>query len=167
MMYLEFKRVEILIIEVKIVKDAENSNGLARVDATVANGEGEGGNLSKPRRSVPMKRIDARPTTEQVTPTPIGSTAAIRAELESAILPVLEEISIGEQNAAANVVNALIPRVIAARSAQSENRIASHVRSMAGEVAMDSVATFQKVFASNETIVNSMADDLFNELCPV
>ncbi|MGL5061080.1 MAG: hypothetical protein ACRC62_13990 [Microcoleus sp.] len=115
----------------------------------------------------PVKRTMQKPSVEELTPKPIGGTAAIRAELEGALAPVLQEISDGEYNAAARVVNALIPRIIQARSAQSEQRIADHVRDMAGEVAIDAIGNFPGVFASNQTAINSMADVLFDELCQV
>ena len=142
----------------------DDQNGLVPVDKTAA--------LNAPvpnphHRSVPMKRTGEKLTTDKVTPGPIGGTGKIKAVLESAIAPLLEEFNTHEYNSAVEVVNGLIPRIIAARSAQTETRIAAHVRHIAEEVAIDSLATFPGFAGSNTVSLQSMADSLFDELCPV
>lgn len=140
----------------------DDQNGLARVDQTAA------ANVPGPvaRRNAPMKRGD-RLTTEQVTPAALDGTNKVKAELETVLLPIFERMASDEQDAAWDVVNRLIPQAIARRSAQTELRIASNVRSYAGEVAAESLATFQSVSTSNSAQLFNMADVLLNELCPV
>ena len=137
----------------------DDQNGLARVDPTASN-------TPVPRRAVPMKRGD-RPTTEDLTPAALGGTSKVRTELETVLIPIFEQMASNEQNAAWDVVNRLIPEAIARRSAQTELRIASNVRSYAGEVASESLATFQGISSSNSAQLSNMADSLLNELCPV
>ena len=140
----------------------DDQNGLARVDKTAAS------NVPGPvaRRNAPMKRGD-RLTAEQVTPAALDGTNKVKAELETVLLPIFEQMASDEQDAAWDVVNRLIPQAIARRSAQTELRIASNVRSYAGEVAAESLATFQSVSTSNSAVLSNMADSLLNELCPV
>ena len=140
----------------------DEQNSLARVDKTAAS------NVPGPvaRHNAPMKRGD-RLTTEQVTPAALDGTNKVKAELETVLLPIFERMASDEQDAAWDVVNRLIPQAIARRSAQTELRIASNVRSYAGEVAAESLATFQSVSTSNSAVLSNMADSLLNELCPV
>ena len=115
----------------------DDQNGLVPVDKTAA--------LNAPvpntqqRRSVPMKRTNERPSTEDLTPVPLTGTGMIRAELESVILPIFEQMANDEWNDASRVVSNLIPQAISTRSAQREHRIAANVRIIAGEVG---VATY-------------------------
>ena len=139
----------------------DDQNGLARVDPTAANTP-----VPTARRTVPMKRGD-RPTTEDLTPAALDGTSKVRTELETVLLPIFEQMASNEQNAAWDVVNRLIPEAIARRSAQTELSIASNVRSYAGEVAAESLATFQGVSSSNSAQLSNMADLLLDELCPV
>ena len=144
------------------MKRDDDQNGLARVDSTAA------ANVPGPvaQRNAPMKRGD-RPTTEDLTPAALGGTSKVKAELETVLLPIFEQMASDEDDAAWAVVKNLIPRAIARRSAQSELRIASNVRTYAGEVAAESLATFQSVSTSNSAVLSNMADTLLNELCPV
>ena len=139
----------------------DDQNGLARVDKTAANMT-----PTPPRRSAPMKRTVQRPSTEQLTPAPLAGTDKIKAELESALSPIFEEIENSERSAAAMVVSNLIPRAIAARSAQSEVRIAANVKEMAEEVAAESLETFSAVDSSNTVMLVSLADTIFGQLFP-
>ena len=140
----------------------DDQNGLARVDQTAA------ANVPGPvaRRNAPMKRGD-RLTADQVTPAALDGTNKVKAELETVLLPIFERMASDEQDAAWDVVNRLIPHAIARRAAQAEDRIASNVRNYAGEVAAESLATFQSVSTSNSAVLSNMADTLLNELCPV
>lgn len=139
----------------------DEQNGLARVDKTATNMT-----PTPPRRSVPMKRTTERPTTEQLTPSPLAGTEKIKAELESALTPIFEEIEHSERSAAAMVVSNLIPRAIAARSAQSEARIAANVKELVEEVAAESLETFSAVDSSNSVMLVSLADTIFGQLFP-
>ena len=143
----------------------DEQNGLARVDKTAAS------NVPVPstqqRRSVPMKRTNERPSTEDLTPVPLTGTGMIRAELESVILPIFEQMANDEWNDASRVVSNLIPQAIATRSAQRENRIAANVRIIAGEVGQESLATFQGINDGNTAMLTGMVDSLLGELCPV
>ena len=143
----------------------DEQNGLARVDKTAAS------NVPVPstqqRRSVPMKRTNERPSTEDLTPVPLTGTGMIRAELESVILPIFEQMANDEWNDASRVVSNLIPQAIATRSAQRENRIAANVRIIAGEVGQESLATFQGINDGNTAMLAGMVDSLLGELCSV
>ena len=139
----------------------DDQNGLARTNQPATSTIGP-----VARRNAPMKRGD-RLTTEQVTPAALDGTSKVKAELETVLLPIFERMASDEQDAAWDVVNRLIPQAIARRSAQAELRIASNVRSYAGEVAAESLATFQSVSTSNSAVLSNMADSLLNELCPV
>lgn len=143
----------------------DEQNGLARVDKTAAS------NVPVPssqqRRSMPMKRTTQRPSTEDLTPAPLTGTEKIKAELESAILPIFEKMDDDEWNDASRVVSNLIPRAIAHRSAQREDRIAANVRTLAGEVGQESLATFQGINDGNSAMLTGMVDSMFAELCPV
>lgn len=119
------------------------------------------------RRSAPMKRTSERPTAEQLTPKPIGDTAQIESELRGAIAPVLQEIRGEERAIASSVVSNLVPRIIGAYSAGSEQRIANDVKEIVGEVAIESLETFSASFTTSEALVNDLADRLFAEYCPV
>lgn len=119
-----------------------------------------------PRRSEPMRLATERPTAEQLTPQPLGDTSKIKAEFQSAVQPIFDKIAYDERSQAATVVNNLLPRAIAARSAQSPDRIAANVRSIVQEVEADALATFPGVDASNSVKLVDMADALFAEMFP-
>ena len=142
----------------------DDQNGLVPVDKTAA--------LNAPvpnphRRSVPMKRVVVRPSTEDLTPAALTGTEKIKAELQSAIEPIFTRMDDDEWENAATVVSNLIPRAIAHRSAQREDRIAANVRILAGEVGKESLATFQIVNDGNSAMLTGMVDSMFAELCPV
>ena len=141
----------------------DDQNGLVPVDKTAA--------LNAPvpnphRRSVPMKRGD-RPTPEDLTPAPLGGTAKVKEALANALHPVFAQMDEDEDSAAWEVVRNLIPRAVARRSSQSEDRIAGRVGTYAGEVTAESLATFQSVRSDNSAKLSSMADSLLDSLCPV
>ena len=144
------------------MKRDDDQNGLARVDPTAA------ANVPGPvaRRNAPVKRGD-RPTTEDLTPAAIGGTGKVKAALANALRPVFEQMDEDEDNAAWEVVGNLIPRAIARRSSQSEDRIARRVEDYSGEVTAESLATFQSVRSDNSAKLSSMVDSFLDELCPV
>ena len=140
----------------------DDQNGLARVDPTTTAKTP----VPTPRRTAPMKRSD-RPTAEDLAPAPMGGTAKVKAVLQSALLPVFEQMDADEDDAAWEVVKNLIPRAIARRSAQTEDRIADRVNTYAGEFTAESLATFQIVRSDNSAKLSSMVDSCLDELCPV
>ena len=143
----------------------DDQNGLVPVDKTAA--------LNTPvpnpqqRRSMPIKRTTQRPSTEDLTPAALTGTEKIKAELQLAIEPIFDRMDSDEWEDAATVVINLIPRAIAHRSAQREDRIAANVRTLAGEVGQESLATFQGINDGNSAMLTGMVDSLFSELCPV
>ena len=139
----------------------DDQNGLARVDPTAANTP-----VPTPRRAVPMKRGD-RPTTEDLTPAAIGGTSKVKAALANALRPVFEQMDADEDDTAWEVVRNLIPRAVARRSAQSEDRIADRIGTHAGEVVAESVATFQSVRSHNSAKLSGLVDSFLDDLCPV
>ena len=144
------------------MKRDDDQNGLARVDQTAA------ANVPGPvaRRDAPMKRGD-RPTTEDLTPASLGGTAKVKAALANALRPVFEQMDEDEDATAWEVVRNLIPKAVARRSAQSEDRIADRIGTHAGEVVAESVATFQGVRDGNSAKLSSLVDPFLDELCPV
>ena len=139
----------------------DDQNGLARTNPPTPSTIGP-----VARRNAPMKRGD-RPTTDDLTPASLVGTSKVKAALESALLPVFEDMESYEDEAAWEVVKNLIPRAIARRSAQSEDRIARRVEGYSGEVTAESLATFQSVRSDNSAKLSSMADSLLDSLCPV
>ena len=140
----------------------DDQNGLARTTPIAPSAIGP-----VARRNAPMKRTNERPSTQDLTPAELSGTDKIKAELQSAIQPIFEKMADDEWADAASVVSSLIPRAIAHRSAQREDRIAANVRTIAGEVGQESLATFQGVNDGNSAMLTSLVDSLFNELCPV
>ena len=139
----------------------DDQNGLARVDPTASNTP-----VPTPRRVVPMKRGD-RPTTEDLTPAALGGTSKVKEALANALRPVFEQMDADEDDTAWEVVRNLIPRAVARRSAQSEDRIAGRIGTHAGEVVAESVATFQSVRSHNSAKLSGLVDSFLDELCPV
>ena len=142
----------------------DDQNGLVPVDKTAA--------LNAPvpnphRQSMPIKRVVIRPSTEDLTPAALTGTEKIKSELQSVIEPIFARMDDDEWENAATVVSNLIPRAIAHRSAQREDRIAANVRTLAGEVGQESLATFQVVNDGNSAMLTGMVDSMFAELCPV
>jgi hypothetical protein len=96
----------------------------------------------------------------------LGSTQppvdAYKAEVEGVLLEVDQEFDAAEQAQAQSIVDAVLPRFVERRAAQSADRVTQHVRSMARGVVADLAPQFRSMQEGNQAAFNGMADDLLN-----